>query len=74
MILITMESTRYLTTIILDTIIFHATTATMLEGSEESSAQQTFVTIEKRTTESDLRFAASFAVEWQSDTLFTDKH
>lgn len=46
----------------------------MLEGSEESSAQQTFVTSEKRTAESYLRVAASFAVKRQPDTLLADEY
>lgn len=72
--LILMGTPHHLTAIILDTIIFHATTATMLEGSQESSTQQTFITSEKWTAKSYLRITTSFAVKWQPDTLFANKH
>lgn len=68
------RASHYLTPIILDTIIFHATTATMLEGSEESSAQQIVVAFEKRTPKSDLCLAASFTVERQPYTLLAHEY
>jgi len=52
-----------------DTIVFHATITTMLERSEEPTAQQITVTIEKRTAESHICLTSALSIERQSHSV-----
>lgn len=60
--------------IILDTIIFHTTTAAMFKRSKESAAQQIIVASEKRAAEPDIRLTSAFSVKRQPYSLFAYEH